>query len=183
MRLVTTHLMMELLLLLLLLLLLWLLRRRGVIGQGAGDHRLLLRHCALGEAGVLRLRRGRRWGQRPREGVRGSGGASAAVPGASSAPRAGASSSGRAARSPGARSPHQRRTLARGVLRASRVAQTVNRRPVHRTVHRVHEDLAVRADVGRGRHSLLLLPAIAEPDPHHLLLELQLICECRDLLG
>ena len=66
----------------------------------------------------------------------------------------------------------------------SRVHGTARRQrtpAVHHPVRTLarHQDLTVRSD--RRRHPLLLLPPIAEPHTHHLLLQLQLVGELRDL--
>ena len=76
-------------------------------------------------------------------------------------------------RPPVAAAAHQRR----GPSVEVRVGHGL-RRPV-RPVR--HDELAI--DVDRGRHPLLLLPPVAEPHSHHLLLQLQLVGQLRDLGG
>ena len=39
-----------------------------------------------------------------------------------------------------------------------------------------------RADLRRELHPLLLLPLVAEPHPHHVLLQVQLLGDCGDLI-
>ncbi len=80
---------------------------------------------------------------------------------------------------------HERGTLPSGVTRAARVVETVNGGAAHGAihgVHRVHDDLSVRPDVRGWRHTLLLLPTVAEPHSDHFFLQLQGVRERCDLL-
>ena len=53
---------------------------------------------------------------------------------------------------------------------------------VVRGVSLASQRVVLPAHVG-GRHPLLLLPPVAKPDPDHLLLQLELLCQYGDLLG